>query len=56
MKENRYPTLPEWVWWNDGECVVRVLSAGHFPTTIMARLPNDTECEIEIAELELQQR
>ena len=56
MKEQTYPQIPEWVWWKAGECVVRVVSAGHFPTTIMARLPNDQVCEIEIQELELQSR
>jgi hypothetical protein len=40
------------MWWDKGECVVEVLRSGHFPTTIMAKLPNDKETEIDINELE----
>lgn len=47
------PTLPKWVWWNKGECVVEVVSTGHFPTTIIAKLPNDKETEIDVHELRL---
>jgi hypothetical protein len=32
---------------------VQVLSTGHFPTTAMVRLPNDTETEVDIEELEI---
>ena len=46
-------TLPQWVWWKKGECVVEILGAGQFPTTIMGKLPNDKECEIDIDELEI---
>lgn len=49
-------TLPDWVWWTKGECVVKVLRRGHYPTTIMARLPNDKETEIEMTELEIHRR
>lgn len=45
-------TIARWVWWKKGECVVEILSAGHFPTSVIARLPNDTETEIDIDELE----
>jgi hypothetical protein len=44
--------MPQWVWWTKGECVVEVLRTGHFPTTIIGKLPNDTETEIDIDELE----
>ena len=45
-------TLPQWVWWAKGECVVEVMKTGHFPTSIMAKLPNDKIIEIDINELE----
>jgi hypothetical protein len=45
-------TMPRWVWWVKGECVVEVLGAGHFPTTIMVKLPDDKITEIECNELE----
>lgn len=45
--------IPRWVWWKVGECVVEVLKRGHYPTTVMAKLPNDTVTEIEIVELDL---
>ena len=44
--------LNQWMWWEKGECVIEVLRSGHFPTTIMAKLPNDKETEIDINELE----
>jgi hypothetical protein len=44
-------TLPKWVWWVKGECVVEVLGTGHFPTTIMVKLPNDKITEIEYTEI-----
>ena len=53
MKVKR--TMPQWVWWKKGECVVEILRAGHFPTSVMAKLPNDKETEIDIDELELTQ-
>jgi hypothetical protein len=45
--------IPKWVWWKKGECVVEVLKMGHYPTSIIAKLPNDTESEIDIDELDL---
>ena len=45
--------IPRWVWWKVGECVVEVLKRGHYPTTVMAKLPNDTVTEIEIVELDI---
>lgn len=52
MRDKSYMTMPEWVWWVKGECVVRILRTGHFPTTAMVRLPDDREIEIDIDELE----
>jgi hypothetical protein len=46
-------TMPQWVWWKKGECVVEILTAGHFPTSVIAKLPNDKETEIDIDELEV---
>jgi len=46
-------TMPRWVWWKKGECVVEVIEAGHYPTTIMAKLPNDKITEIECNELDI---
>lgn len=51
MKDRRL-FLQKWMWWNKGECVVEVLRTGHFPTTAMVKLPNDTETEVDIDELE----
>ncbi len=45
--------VPEWVWWRKGECVVKVLKRGHYPTTVMVRLPSDKETEVELDELEI---
>ena len=45
-------TLPQWIWWNKGECVVEVLGIGHYPTTAMVKLPNDHVTEVDIEELE----
>lgn len=44
-------TLPQWMWWDKGECVVEILKTGHFPTSVMVRLPNDKTTEIDIEEL-----
>jgi hypothetical protein len=41
MKSKR--TMPKWVWWKKGECVVEVLKTGHFPTTIIGKLPSGKE-------------
>ena len=46
-------TIPKLVWWTKGECEVEVLRRGHYPTSVMAKLPNDKTTEIELAELEV---
>jgi len=51
MSEIKHHYLNRWMWWNKGECVVEVLTAGHFPTTAMVRMPNDSEIEVDIEEL-----
>jgi hypothetical protein len=45
--------MPQWVWWKKGECVLEVLSSGHFPTTVIAMTPQDKKIEVEINELEI---
>jgi len=53
MNEERIKMqMPEWVWWKKGECVLKVISAGHFPTTVMAMTPTDKKIEVEMNELE----
>lgn len=51
MKVKR--TIPKWVWWTKGECVIEVIRTGHYPTSIMGKLPNGNETEIDIDELDL---
>jgi hypothetical protein len=53
MKLNKMNHLYQWMWWSKGECVVEVISVGHFPTTAMVKLPNDKLTEIDIVELEI---
>jgi len=43
---------PKWRWYKNGKCVVEVLKRGHFPSTLIVRLPDDTELEVEYHELE----
>ena len=50
MRDNKVQ-LQKWMWWDEGECVVEVLKTGHFPTTVIVKLPNDKETEIDIDEL-----
>jgi hypothetical protein len=45
--------MPRWVWWKKGECVVEVIKTGHFPTSIIGKLPSGKESEIDIDELDL---
>ena len=46
-------TMPKWAWWTKGGCVIEVVGAGHFPTTIMGKLPDDRVLEVDIDQLEL---
>ncbi len=50
--ETKFMKLDKWMWWTKGECVVEILRTGHFPTTVIAKLPNDKQTEIEITELD----
>lgn len=45
-------TLPKWMWWKDGKCVVEILRRGNYPDTVMVRLPNDAETQVYQNELE----
>jgi hypothetical protein len=52
MAETRkMSTINRWLWWQKGECVVEVLRVGHFPTTVMVKLPNDKVIEMDFDEL-----
>jgi hypothetical protein len=53
--KNRLP-YPQWAWWISGECVVEIIERGHFPTTIMVKLPNESIIEIDEEELEQESR
>jgi hypothetical protein len=52
MAENNMMIMNKWRWWVKGECVVEIISTGHFPTTVMAKLPDDRTVEIDMHELE----
>jgi len=44
--------MPKTVWWGKGDCQIEVLKTGHYPTTIIGKLPNGKETEIDIDEVE----
>lgn len=48
---NTNNTLPRWVWWTKGECVVEVLKTGHYPTSAMVKMPDDKVIEVDLKEL-----
>jgi hypothetical protein len=45
--------LHKWMWWIKGECVVEILTIGHFPTTAIVKLPDDKVIEVDIDELDM---
>jgi hypothetical protein len=45
-------SLPEWMWHKQFKCVVRILKTGHFPSTVMVQLPDDSIVEVEVELLE----
>lgn len=45
-------SVPRWVWWKKGECVIEVIKRGHYPATIMGKLPDDSIVEIELSDIE----
>lgn len=45
--------LPRWCWHKQMECVVEVIKQGHFPTTVMVVLPNNSTVETDIEFLEV---
>lgn len=51
METNKMKELPQWMWWEKGECVVEILRTGHYPTTVEVMLPDDSVTEIETNEL-----
>ena len=51
MSEIKHHQLYEDMWWTSGQCKVKVLRTGHFPTSAIVRLPNDKETEVEVIEL-----
>jgi hypothetical protein len=55
VRENKMKikrVMPKTVWWGKGDCQIEVLKTGHYPTTIIGKLPNGKETEIDIDELE----
>ena len=44
--------VKRWAWWAKGECVVEILCTGHFPDTVMAKLPDDRKIEVDLNELQ----
>ena len=51
MSEIKHHQLYEDMWWTKGQCKVKVIRTGHFPTTAIVKLNNDKETEVEITEL-----
>lgn len=47
-------SLPTWLWHKQFKCVVKVLTTGHFPSTVMVELPDDKVIEVEVEQLEIQ--
>lgn len=47
-------TLPQWMWWKQGKCVVKILRRGNYPDTVMVQLPNDVVTQVYQNELETQ--
>jgi hypothetical protein len=56
MEANKMNELYKWMWWEKGECVVKILRTGHFPTSVEVQLPNDHITEIETSELVMPQQ
>jgi hypothetical protein len=38
---------PQYAWHTKFECVVELIERGHFPTTLIAKMPDDREVEID---------
>ena len=43
--------VPQMQWSTAFDCPVEVLKRGHFPDTVMVKLPDGTECEADLAYL-----
>jgi hypothetical protein len=45
--------IPRWLWSRAAECVVEVLSTGHYPDSLMVRTPDGKELEAPCTDLEI---
>ena len=43
--------MKEWMWCKSMECVVQVLSVGHYPDTFIVKMPNEHETEVYAKDL-----
>ena len=46
-------SIPRWLWSRAAECVVEVLSTGHYPDSLMVRTPEGKELEAPCSDLEI---
>lgn len=55
MNSPQTPTtsIPRWLWSRAAECVVEVLSTGHYPDSLMVRTPEGKELEAPCSDLEI---
>ena len=42
---------PQYMWWAKGSCTVEIIKTGHYPTTVIVKLPNDAMSEVDLDEL-----
>ena len=47
-------TLPQWMWWTKGECIVRIVKRGTYPDTVVVQLPNDVQTQVYLNDLQRQ--
>lgn len=47
-------SLPRWCWHDEFKCVVEIIRSGHFPTSVVVRLPDDSEIETDIEKLRIE--
>jgi hypothetical protein len=52
MKVKMNEKIAETMWWPKGQTLVHVVKRGNFPTSVFATLPDGTETQIDIIELE----
>jgi hypothetical protein len=46
--------IPRWCWHDQFECVVEVIKTGHFPSTVIVRMPDGSELETDIDKLRIE--